>query len=58
MAASSRRQSPVKRLLTELSSYQNDPNPALERLGPVNDDDLFTWTAILLGVQNTPYEGI
>jgi len=57
MAASSRRQSPVKRLISELSAYQSDPNEALERLGPVSDDDLFTWTAVLLGVTNTPYEG-
>jgi peroxin-4 len=46
-----------KRLLKELSSYNGDPNPALEALQPVSEEDLFTWTAILRGPVDTPYQG-
>jgi hypothetical protein len=58
MAASSRTQSPVKRLLNELQTYQSDPNDALDHLGPVNDDELMHWTAVMHGVLGTAYEGI
>ncbi|OMP83089.1 Ubiquitin-conjugating enzyme E2 pex4 [Diplodia seriata] len=54
--ASSRVQTPVKRLLVELQSYQSDPNDALQRLGPVNDDELTHWQAVMRGVPGTPYE--
>ncbi|KAF2762733.1 UBC-like protein [Pseudovirgaria hyperparasitica] len=57
MASSSRFQSPTKRLLSELQSYQKDPNYVLSHLGPVNDDELMKWTAIMDGVEGTPYEG-
>jgi peroxin-4 len=46
-----------KRLIKELAEHQNDPNPHLGRLGPVDDDDLMHWTAELLGPRDTPYEG-
>lgn len=55
--SSGRTQSPIKRLLTELSNYQSDPNDALDHLGPVNDDELMHWTAIMRGVPSTAYEG-
>ena len=58
MAASSRTQSPIKRLLNELNTYQSDPNDALDYLGPVNDDELMHWTAVMRGVVGTAYEGI
>ncbi|KKY17825.1 putative ubiquitin-conjugating enzyme [Diplodia seriata] len=54
--ASSRVQTPVKRLLVELQSYQSDPNDALQRLGPVNDDELTHWQAVMRGAPGTPYE--
>jgi hypothetical protein len=57
-AGSSRQQSPTKRLITELRNYQNDPNDVLEQLGPVSDDELMHWTAILTGVIGTAYEGM
>ena len=57
MASTSRHQSPTKRLLNELQSYQSDPNDALESLGPVDDNDLMTWRAVLKGVSGTAYEG-
>jgi len=56
--SSSRHQSPSKRLLSELRNYASDPNPALERLGPVSDDDLLHWTAVMRGAPGTPYEGM
>ncbi|OJD30600.1 ubiquitin-conjugating enzyme [Diplodia corticola] len=54
--ATGRGQTPVKRLLVELQSYQSDPNDALQRLGPVNDDELTHWQAVMKGVPGTPYE--
>jgi peroxin-4 len=58
MASSSRTQSPIKRLLNELQTYNTDPNDALEHLGPVSDEELMHWTAIMVGVPGTAYEGI
>jgi hypothetical protein len=58
MASSGRVQSPAKRLLTELQNYQSDPNEALDRLGPVNDDELTHWNAVMRGVPGTAYEGL
>lgn len=48
----------TRRLTKELLSNNADPNPALESLEPVSDDDLFTWRAVLKGVKGTPYEGL
>jgi hypothetical protein len=56
MAGSSRNASPMKRLMTELQTYQNDPNDALLELGPA-DDDVMHWRAVMKGVQGTAYEG-
>jgi peroxin-4 len=53
--ASSR--STTQRLLKELQEYASNPDEALLHLGPVNDDDLLHWEAILKGVNGTPYEG-
>ncbi|KAL4894441.1 ubiquitin-conjugating enzyme/RWD-like protein [Aspergillus ambiguus] len=47
----------TKRLLQELKDYSSNPNEALLHLGPVNDDDLLHWEAVLKGVPGTPYEG-
>lgn len=57
MASSSRASSPTKRLLTELQSYQSDPNEALLELGPADDDELMHWRAVMKGVNGTAYEG-
>ena len=51
-------QSAPKRLLHELRSYQEEPNPALVLLRPARDDDLFVWDAVLRGVPETAYEGV
>lgn len=57
MAGSSRAQTPTKRLLQELKTYHSDPNEALLELGPVNDDELMHWRAVMKGVPGTAYEG-
>lgn len=58
MATASTSAQPVaRRLLKELSSYRNDPNPHLALLEPVSEDDLLHWTAVLRGNTGTPYEG-
>jgi hypothetical protein len=49
--------STTKRLIRELNEYSNSPNEALLHLGPVSDDDLLHWEAVLKGVKGTPYEG-
>lgn len=49
--------STTQRLLRELKEYSKNPNEALLHLGPVNDDDLLHWEAVLKGVKGTPYEG-
>jgi peroxin-4 len=46
-----------KRLIQELKDYQKDPNEALLHLGPVSDDELTEWTAVMKGVDGTAYEG-
>jgi peroxin-4 len=56
MAGASRNASPMKRLMTELQSYQSDPNDALLELGPA-DDDVMHWRAVMTGVAGTAYEG-
>lgn len=53
----SRSQTPTKRLLNELQTYQQEPNDALHSLGPVSDDELTHWSAVMKGVQGTAYEG-
>ena len=57
MSSSSRGQSASKRLLNELRSYETDPNDALLSLGPVDDDELMHWAAVMKGVPGTAYEG-
>jgi hypothetical protein len=42
--------------MTELQTYQSDPNDALLELGPA-DDDVMHWNAVMKGVVGTAYEG-
>jgi hypothetical protein len=49
--------STTQRLLRELKDYTKSPNEALLHLGPVEEDDLLHWEAVLKGVKGTPYEG-
>ena len=47
----------AKRLIKELDQYNKDPSPALLRLEPTSDDDIFHLTAVLRGPDGTAYEG-
>jgi peroxin-4 len=47
----------TQRLIRELKDYSKSPNEALLHLGPVDDEDLLRWEAVLKGVNGTPYEG-
>ena len=53
----SRAQTPTKRLLAELKGYKIEPNDGLLSLGPVKEEDLLQWTAVMRGVEGTAYEG-
>ncbi|OGE49598.1 hypothetical protein PENARI_c020G11852 [Penicillium arizonense] len=46
----------TQRLIRELKDYSKSPNEALLHLGPVDDEDLLHWEAVLKGVNGTPYE--
>ncbi|KAF2478714.1 ubiquitin-conjugating enzyme/RWD-like protein [Neohortaea acidophila] len=47
----------AKRLIKELDAYHSDPSPAVAILQPADDGDLLHLTAVLLGPQETAYEG-
>lgn len=51
-------QTTIKRLLHELQSYESEPSEALLHLGPVEDNELTHWRAVLRGVSGTAYEGM
>ena len=42
--------------MNELRNLQKEPNPALLRLGTVNEGDLFHWDAVMKGVPGSAYE--
>jgi ubiquitin-conjugating enzyme E2 G2 len=45
-----------KRLFQEYKALTVDPPEGITA-GPVNEDDLFTWEAIIQGPEGTPFEG-
>lgn len=47
----------TQRLIRELKAYHTTPNEALLHLGPIDEEDLLRWEAVLKGVDGTPYEG-
>jgi peroxin-4 len=47
----------TQRLICELKEYHKTPNESLLHLGPVDEEDLLHWEAVLKGVDGTPYEG-
>ncbi|EPS45164.1 hypothetical protein H072_854 [Dactylellina haptotyla CBS 200.50] len=46
-----------RRLLQELSKFNQEDNPAVTYLGPVDDEDIFHWRGGLRGTPDSPYEG-
>ena len=46
----------AKRLANELRSQKQELAPYLESLGPVSDDQLLRWRAVLKGVPGTAYD--
>lgn len=47
----------TQRLIRELKEYHKTPNESLLHLGPVDEENLLQWEAVLKGVDGTPYEG-
>jgi hypothetical protein len=47
----------AKRLIKELDQYNKDPSPAVLRLEPASEDDIFHLTAVLRGPDGTAYDG-
>lgn len=48
----------AKRLAHELRAYSKNPQEEyIERLGPVSDENMTEWEAVMKGVPNSPYEG-
>lgn len=45
-----------KRLFQEYKHLTTDPPEGITA-GPVNEDDLFLWEAMIQGPEGTPYEG-
>ncbi|KAI5793075.1 ubiquitin-conjugating enzyme/RWD-like protein [Geopyxis carbonaria] len=45
------------RLLKELAEYTAKPNASLASLGPISEDNLLHWRAVLLGPAHSPYAG-
>ena len=45
-----------KRLFQEYRNLTNDPPDGITA-GPVNEDDLFAWEALIQGPEGTPFEG-
>lgn len=46
-----------KRLLKELRDAQREPNPQILSLGPVEDDELLKWRAVIAGSEDSIYAG-
>ena len=59
MSASSSASTATKRLLHELKDYARDPDAGLLQLGPVADDQILHWTAVMRGPDEgkSGYEG-
>jgi len=48
----------TKRLLHELQQYSQEPNDALLHVGPVSEEQILHWEAVMKGVKGSGYEGM
>jgi ubiquitin-conjugating enzyme E2 G2 len=48
--------SAAKRLFKEYRALSNDPPEGITA-GPVSEDDMFIWEALIQGPEDTPFEG-
>ena len=48
--------SAAKRLFKEYRALSNDPPEGITA-GPVSEDDMFVWEALIQGPEGTPFEG-
>jgi len=46
----------AKRLFTEYRALANDPPEGITA-GPISEDDMFVWEALIQGPEGTPFEG-
>ena len=46
----------IKRIQNEYKEMINNP-PSNCSAGPINDDDIYTWQATIMGPENSPYYG-
>lgn len=46
----------TKRLFQEYKNLTNDPPDGITA-GPINEDDIFIWEALIQGPEETPFEG-
>ena len=56
MATASSRKSASLRLMSDMRALQDDPPDGCSA-GPIDEADLFIWTASVFGPEESPWEG-
>ena len=47
---------PANRIMKELAEFRQSAPPGVSA-GPINDNDVFKWEAMIIGPEGSPYEG-